>query len=104
LTVMTLFFASAMARAQGLHDAIVREIRHSNPHAVFTLMRAYAETAAIILYVKDHPNYVSVVQTSPEELPKGRGRKSMQAIINHAVKRFSGFKEVYTELSEIAHF
>jgi hypothetical protein len=69
LTLTTLFFVSALARAQGLHDAIVREIRHGNPHAVFTLMRAYAETAAIILYVKDHPNYVSVVQTAPEELP-----------------------------------
>jgi hypothetical protein len=49
LTDLKLFYMSALARAQSLHDAIVREIRHSNQHAVFTLMRSYAETAAIIL-------------------------------------------------------
>jgi hypothetical protein len=38
LTILTLFFMSALARAQGLHSAIVREIRQSNPHAVFALM------------------------------------------------------------------
>ncbi len=104
LTLLTVFFMSALARAQGLHGAIVREIRQSNPHAVFALMRSYAETTAMVGCVKDHPDYARVIQAHPTELPKGKGRKSMQAIINHAKTRFSGFKEVYADLSEIAHF
>ena len=43
LTLLTVSFMSALARAQGLHGAIVRETRQSNPHAVFALMRSYAQ-------------------------------------------------------------
>ena len=50
---------SAPSRAQGLHDAIGREIRNANPHDVFPLVRACAQTSAIVLsamdYVMDHP-------------------------------------------------
>jgi|GEM_PF-3269470 hypothetical protein len=31
-------------------------IEAENPHAAFTLLRAYAENTAAILYAKDHPN------------------------------------------------
>jgi hypothetical protein len=65
LTELTLFFMAALSRGQGLHDAIAREIRRTNPHAVFPLMRAYAETAMMVLYVKDHPAYVRALQDRP---------------------------------------
>ena len=33
-------------------------IEAENPHAGFTLLRAYAENTTAILYAKDHPNRV----------------------------------------------
>jgi len=50
-----LVFSGFLARAQGLHEAAAAAISADNPYAAFTLLRAYAENAAAILYVKDHP-------------------------------------------------
>jgi len=41
---------------QCLHEAATQMIEAENPHAAFTLLRAYAENTAAILYAKDHPN------------------------------------------------
>jgi hypothetical protein len=38
-----LFFSSMINRCNGLHTAIAREMQAQNPHAVFPLIRAYAE-------------------------------------------------------------
>src|SRR5437763_12152803 len=51
-----LLLSGFLARAQGLHEGAVAAISaDNNPYAAFTLLRAYAENAAAILYVKDHP-------------------------------------------------
>ena len=50
-----LVFSGFLARAQGFHEGAVAAIAADNPYAAFTLLRAYAENAAAILYVKDHP-------------------------------------------------
>lgn len=44
-----------LARAQGLHEAVVAAIKADNPYAAFTLLRPYAENAAAILYMTDKP-------------------------------------------------
>jgi hypothetical protein len=104
-TYLHLFFMSMVTRTQGLHDAIAREIRHENPHAVFPLMRALAEAVVLMIYVIDHPEYVRVLTVRASELDKrGPKRKSLQRLINYAQSHAPGMKRVYAELSEITHF
>lgn len=105
LTMPTLFWFSMLARVQGLHSAIAREIRVGNPHAVFPLIRALVEAVVLVIYVTDHPKYVEVLTTRASELPKsGPRRKSIQWLINYASKDAAGIKDVYADLSEMTHF
>lgn len=105
MAMPTLFWLSMLSRAEGLHQAIAREIRAGNPHAVLPLIRAFAETVTLLIYVVDHPGHAEVVGSRPSELPKGGPkRKSMQALINYASKHAPGMKTVYAELSEATHF
>jgi hypothetical protein len=57
VTTDLMFVLSAISRSRALHEAIVREIEHDNPQAVFMLMRQFAETVALIRYTADHPRY-----------------------------------------------
>jgi hypothetical protein len=93
-----LVFSGFLARAQGLHEAAVAAIRADNPYAAFTLLRAYAENVAAILYVKDHPTQLDKFW---REL-RGPGVQ-IGRITNHAVSRFPGFKGIYGDLSRYAH-
>jgi hypothetical protein len=103
-TIAAAFWFSMLARSQGLHSAIAREIRANNPHAVFPLIRAFTETVVILMYVVDHPDYISVLTSRARELPKdGPKRKSMQALISYASRQAPGLKAVYAELSEATH-
>jgi hypothetical protein len=86
-----------LARAQGLHEGTVAAIRADNPYAAFTLLRAYAENAAGILYLKDHPAQLDKFwQLDDHSVPVGK-------ITNYAVERFAGFKGIYDQLSQYAH-
>jgi hypothetical protein len=87
-----------LARAQGLHEGAVAAISADNPYAAFTLLRAYAENAAAILYVKDHPAQLERFWRDTRGPGVQIGR-----ITNHAVSRFGGFKDTYSELSRYAH-
>lgn len=72
-------------------------IDEENPHAAFTLLRAYAENAAARLYAKDHPNLLAhFSDTEGHGIQIGR-------IINHSRTRFAGFKGIYDQLSKFAH-
>lgn len=55
MQVAHMAFMAFVARARGLHAAIVREIRHENPHAVVPLLRSMAELATIVLYTNQNP-------------------------------------------------
>lgn len=72
-------------------------IEAGNPHAAFTLLRAYAENAAAILYAKDHPILVGHWWD-----PDGHGIKNGK-ITNHAATRFDGFKGINDQLTKFAH-
>jgi hypothetical protein len=104
-TMPVLFWFSMISRAQGLHEAIAREIRAGNPHAVFPLIRAFAEAVVLVIYVLDHPRYVDLLTERARDLPRdGPKRKSMQSLIQYASKHATGMKDVYGELSEATHF
>ena len=105
MTLPVLFWFSMITRSQGLHDAIAREIRHENSHAVFPLIRAFAEAVLLVTYVIDHPEYVRAVIDRPRNLAaEGLRRKSIQSLIAYAKKQMPGMKAVYAELSEATHF
>lgn len=105
MTMPYMFWTSMLARSQGLHEAIAREARMANAHAVFPLLRSFVEAVALVIYVLDHPDYVDVLTVRPSEIaPGGRRRKSPQALIAYASKQAPGMKDVYAELSEATHF
>ena len=93
-----LVFSGFLARAQGFHEGTVAAIGADNPYTAFTLLRAYAENAAAILYVKDHPAEFNRFwrDTHRQDVP-------IDEIINYAMTRFRGFKGIYSELSKYAH-
>lgn len=96
LTTEALIVMGLIARAQSLHQGITHAIREQNPHVAFTLLRAYAENAAAISYLGDHPKDVSRFLGDGHPVPIGR-------ITNAASKYFGGFSAVYRTLSEYAH-
>jgi hypothetical protein len=100
------FVLSSISRSRALHEAIVREISQNNPQAVFTLMRQFAETVALIRYTADHPRYFDTVVRGPQDLqPDMMRHRSNQALVNHMDSRHSTqFKLVYAELCDISHF
>jgi hypothetical protein len=105
MTLGTMFWFSMITRSEGLQQAVAREIRASNPHAVFPLIRALAESVVLLIYVIDHPRYIDVLTARASELPKnGPKRKSIQALIHYASTHVPGMKSVYAELSEASHF
>jgi len=105
MNVSWLFWLSAIARAQGLHSAIAREAQETNPHAVIPLIRTFAETVVLVMYVNDFPDYIDTLTVDASELPKGGPkRRSIQALINHASQHATQIKDVYRQLSEGTHF
>lgn len=105
-TMLLAFCQSAITRANGLYEGIVREIRASNHPAVFVLMRQLVETVAVVRYVADKPNYVTALLRPEKEWKPGEPkRKSIQSLIDYMDKQYSTqFKAVYAELSELCHF
>jgi hypothetical protein len=96
-TIRVMVFSGFLARAQGFHEGSVAAIEADNPYAAFSLLRAYAENAAGILYLKDHPTKLDQFwRPGTRPVPPGK-------ITNHAEKRFGGFKPIYSELSQYAH-
>lgn len=103
--LLVMFWMSMITRGESLHQAISRETEQSNPHAVFPLIRAFAEAVVLVMYTLDHPEYVSAVVVTPGQLPKGSPkRKSIKALIDYTLKHFPGMALLYAELSEATHF
>jgi len=103
-TLLTIFAQSACTRFRGLHEGIVRELAASNPHAVFPLNRAFAETILTVAYAHDHPDYVERIMKRRGEQPKQLKRLQVKALIDHITPDAPGFVHVYDELCEITHF
>jgi hypothetical protein len=97
-TIGHLVFSGFLARAQGLHEAAVAAISGDNPYAAFTLLRAYAENAAAVLYTTDHSAELEKFWRDTGGRGVGIGK-----ITNYAASRFGGFKGIYSDLSKHAH-
>ena len=91
-------FSGFLARAQGFHEGTVVAIAADNPYAAFTLLRAYAENAAAILYLKDHPAQLDRFWRDI----RGAG-VPIDEITDYAMNRFRGFRGIYLELTKYAH-
>jgi hypothetical protein len=98
-------FLSAVARARGLHEGIAQAIAASNPHATFPLLRQFAETVLVVMYVAENPEYAGAIIVHPRHEPTVR-RKNMQELIDWSKRRRHAeqFKEVYAELCEGTHY
>jgi len=102
ITTGFMLFGSFVSRMRGLHEAVVREIAHDNPHAVLPLIRAWVETVTIGLYVLRNPNYVEYLLNGPSD--NRPAKKSFQAMF-HAVREDAAQLElIYRQLSDYSHF
>lgn len=99
-TMSHLMVWGLVARAQSLHEGCVAAIEANNPHAAFTLLRAYAEQCAAVLFMTDHPARAERLWNDPD----GRGVK-IGVITNHAERsgRMPNFAKLYKQLSGYAH-
>lgn len=100
MRVAHMAFMGFVARARGLHEAIAREIKNENPHAVFILIRGMAELATLLLYTNKYPNYIETVVGIGSTKFK---RKSYLAMFDALRERAPGLKAVYAELSDYSH-
>jgi hypothetical protein len=103
LTFLHAFALSAVVRAIGLHAAITASVRSSNPHSSFPLLRTYLEVGIVACYVADNPKYAEVLAGRPELVEGSRQRKSSQALIDVAARRYPGIKGAWDELCEATH-
>ena len=91
---------SFINRAASLHAGVVSAVNQQNPHAAFTLLRAYLELVVLVRYVDLHPEYLDQL-----ERPKPEGkRKPMHELFEDAATEMSGVRHAYAVLSEMAHF
>jgi len=103
LRVSHLPLMSFINRATSLHAGVISAVRDENPHAAFTLLRAYLELVALIFYVDAHPEYMATLHKPMAELPKNT-RKSFRELFEAASSELAGIRSVYAMLSEMAHF
>ena len=104
LTKEHMFLLSASNRAFALHEAVVREADHDNPHAAFTLLRAMLDLVLVLLEVRRNPGYASVVMDVTGPNRTARGPLKSQKLLARARQELPNLKGVWDDLSEVAHF
>jgi hypothetical protein len=100
LFVQHLPLVSFINRAASLHAGVVSAVKAQNPHAAFTLLRAYLELVVLVRYVDLHPEYLEELKRPK---PEGK-RKYMSELFEDAATEMVGVRHVYSVLSEMAHF
>ncbi len=103
LLIAHLPLMSFINRSTSLHAGVVSAVREENPHAAFTLLRAYVELVALVFYVDAHPDYLAALEKPMAELPKNT-RKSFRDLFEFAATELAGIRTVYALLNEMAHF
>ena len=96
-------FLAFINRASSLHKGIVSAVRDENPHAAFTLLRAYLELVVLVYYLDAHPNYIEALKKPISELPPGT-RKRFAELFAFAGQELAGVGTTYAVLNEMAHF
>jgi hypothetical protein len=100
---MSMPLLSFTNRAASLHAGIVSAVKEHNPHAAFTLLRAYLELVVLVRYVDLHPDYMEALRRPMAELPK-HTRKRWDELFEDAATEMRGVRRAYEVLSEMAHF
>jgi len=88
-----------LTRAYGLHSSIVAALHADDPYSAFTLLRAYAENAAGLIWAADHPDSLDRFLPDNDHSPKIK----IGVMTAHAQKRMPGMMPIYKQLSEFAH-
>ena len=88
-----------LTRAQAFHEAAIWAIREGNPFAAYTLIRGYAENAALLVYLREKPSEIRRI--SP--LAAKSDRIKIGRLVAFANKRYGGFATLYDRLSSYAH-
>lgn len=100
LFIQHLPLLSFINRAASLHTGVVSAVKQHNPHAAFTLLRAFLELVVLVRYVDLHPEYLEQLKRPK---PEGK-RKHMSELFEDAATEMYGVRHVYAMLSEMAHF
>lgn len=97
--VASMTLMSLLTRAQAFHDGALGSLRDDNPWATFTLIRSYAENAAILLRLTERPDDIERLYP---ETPRDQ-RLRVGQITHGAGGRLDHFKDIYDQLSGFAH-
>lgn len=99
LTMMKMTLLSLFTRAQAFHEGALAMVRADNPFGTFTLIRSYAENAAMLVWLLEKPNDIESILPGADRTRRIRvGR-----LTDKAVGRLAGFKPIYEQLSNFAH-
>ena len=88
-----------LTRAQAFHDGALDAVLKDNPFAAATLIRAYSETVAALIWIQAKPRDLlkfSHTALKRDAVPPGR-------LSNFARTQAVGFKGIYDQLSGFAH-
>ncbi|HEY4268895.1 MAG TPA: hypothetical protein VGM94_11960 [Galbitalea sp.] len=99
ISIASMSLMSVLTRAHAFHEGAVDALRSDNPFAAFTLLRSYAENAALLVWLKHHPDDLN--RLYPQAPPDARF--AIGKLLNFAQARLLGFSGVYEQLSGFAH-
>ena len=88
-----------LSRAQAFHDGALDAVLKDNPFAAATLVRAYSETVAALIWIQAKPR--DLLKFS-HRAPK-REAISIGRLTNFARTLSAGFQGIYDQLSGFAH-
>jgi hypothetical protein len=98
LTYAAMGFCGFLSRAQGLHERAVAATDARNPYAAFTLVRAYADNMAGILFANDHPKDVATFLGLGDRPYVSAGK-----LTNYMQRVVPTYKQFYDQLSGYTH-
>ncbi|HZE17989.1 MAG TPA: hypothetical protein VE197_21115, partial [Mycobacterium sp.] len=81
--------------AAGLHDGVIHALETDNPFATYTLLRSYADNAALVLYATDHPDQLDRILGLGGANPIKVG--TIKNYAEQGSKRFGAFRAVYDD-------
>lgn len=90
-------FFGFIERAQAFHLGVISLVEQGNPLAAITILRAYAENAAVVFWIDKKPEELKKLRPgATQTLPIGR-------VIAEAERHLPGFKPLYDLWSSHAH-
>lgn len=88
-----------ITRLQAFHEAAAREIAADNPFSSAALLRSLAEVVALVCYLIEKPSELRRVSIRADN----KDRFKMGTLIEAGAREAPAFKEIYAQLSNLAH-